>query len=108
MQNQLTLRCAGSHFNVANLLFVDGQCQFKFGFGQHALRLVGPLGNFQTGAGKQVSEARLFKLLWIVESVEIKMPNGHRGECDGVPSFMRLHNGIGWAFDAALYTQGLQ
>ena len=93
---------------MPSVLRIDSQCQLKIGRRQHALRLVGPLCNFQSFAGKQISKPCFFKLLGVVESVEIEMPNGQGLLCLRVFAFMGLDHGIRWAFDATFHTQSLQ
>ena len=108
LKDLLALRCACHSLNLASFLFIHAERELKIWFGQHALRLIGPLGNLQTRAGKQISKPSLLKLFWVVEAVEIEMPNGQGLLAKGVSAFMGFNDSVSGAFDAALYAQGLQ
>ncbi len=61
-----------------------------------------PFCQFQAGAGKYIAKTRVFPFARIAETVEIEVPD-RQARC-----LVRLHHGIGWAFDTALHAQGAQ
>ena len=108
LQDIQTLRRERTGLNLPTIEFVDSDFQFQIGQGQHPFCLLGPLRNFQALAGKDFAETSFFKFFRLIESIEIKMPNGKAQAIFFIQSLMGLDHGIGWAFDAALDTQGLQ
>ena len=108
LKNLVALRCTCQGLNVASLIGIHCEGQLKIRLWQHALRLVWPLGNFQAGAGKQISKPSLFKLLRIVKSVEIEMPNGQGLLADGMASFVWFNHRVSGTFDAAFNAQSQQ
>lgn len=85
-------------------LFVAGQFDGdgQVWRGQTTSRLGRPLGQLQAHAGKNISKARILPLLWVIETVKVKVPN-----CQ-IAHLVRFHHGIGRAFDAATHPQGAQ
>ena len=108
LQHAQALRCECTGFNLPAIEFVDSDLQFQIGQGQHPFCLLGPLRNFQALAGKDIAETRFFKFFRLIESIEIKMPNGKAQAILFIQSLMGLDHGVGWAFDAALDAQCLQ
>lgn len=78
------------------------QCYTDIGLRQQAFRFLGPLRQFQSAAGKDVTKARVFPLLRVVEAIKVKMPHRELRE------FIRLHYRVGRTFDTARHAQGLQ
>ena len=93
---------------MASLIGIHCEAQLKIRLWQHALRLVWPLGNFQAGAGKQISKPSLFKFLRIVKSVEIEMPNGQGLLADGMATVVWFNHRVSGTFDTAFNAQSLQ
>lgn len=78
------------------------QGYFQIGLRQHGSCIFGPFGEFEAGAGKKVSETRVFPLAWVGKAVKVKMPHVQARQ------FVGLHHGVGGAFDAAALTQCVQ
>ena len=76
--------------------------QLPIGGGQMACRFIRPFNQFEAGAGEYVAQARIFKLLRIIEAVKVQMPDRKRRQ--GVT----LHHRVGRTFDAAGDTQRVQ
>ncbi len=70
--------------------------------GQHAGDLLGPFGNFEAGAGKNVPKARVLPLARVAEAVKVEVPDIEARQ------LIRFHHRIGRALDAALHPQGMQ
>ena len=70
--------------------------------GNESRSLVGPLGQLEPGAGKNVTETGVFPLTRVSEPVKVKVPDIEVGQLIG------FHHCVGRAFDAALHAQGAQ
>ncbi len=86
----------------AALVFVDGvERDHPVRWRQLPGHLVGPLHEFEARPGKDVAKACVFPFLRVVETVKVEVPDG-----PGVISranLVRLHHGVGRAFDAACH-----
>ena len=69
---------------------------------QRAGRFFWPLYQLQPRAAKDVAKARIHCLLWILKSVEVKMPDIEAGQ------LIRFDHGVSRALDATIDTQSAQ
>ncbi len=65
-------------------------------------RVLGPFGNSESGAGKDVPKTRIFPFARVGEAVEVKVPDVQSRQIIG------LDHGVGRAFDQALHAQRAQ
>lgn len=89
--------------DLAHVVVCDLKLDHPIGIGQLSSHFFGPLHQFQAGTGKDVPETRVFPLLWVAETIKVKMPDGPRPL--RTLGFVGLDHGIGRALDATLHTR---
>jgi epoxyqueuosine reductase len=91
----------------ATLVFVDRvQIDHPVGRRQLTSHFVWPFHELEARPGKDVTKARVFPFLRVIEAVKIKMPD--RPGAVAIACLVRLDHGIGRAFDASLYPGSAQ
>ena len=70
--------------------------------GNKAGGFVGPFGEFEARAGKDVAKTGVFPFARVAETVKVKVPDAQAGQLVG------LHHRVGRAFNAARHAQRLQ
>jgi epoxyqueuosine reductase len=91
---------------LAHLVRQHRNVQRQISQRQLACHVLGPLGEFQARAGKDVTKTRLSPFTRIAEAVKIKMPDVKGARALG--QFIGLDHRVGRAFDAPLHTQRTQ
>ena len=104
-----TARSADDKAQLAHRVVLHTDVDIQIGRGQTGGSLLGPFGNLQAGAGKQLPKTRVLPFARVVEAVEIEVPDIERTPVPGVgQQRIGFDHRIGGAFDAALHPQRAQ
>lgn len=77
---------------------IRSQVNLQIGSRQQALCVLGPFGNLEAGAGKDVAKARVFPFTGITEAIKIKMPHVQPRQ------FIGFYHRVSWALDPPSYS----
>jgi len=89
--------CAQDH--PPGFIFQNFDLNDQIGTRDEANGFFRPLCQFETGARENVAKAGVVRLMRILEAVEVEMPDLQSGQ------FIRLHDGVGRALDAAVHAE---
>ena len=102
MQQSHASHCVCRECGAAGFIWQHGQLDLQIRQWQLATGVLRPFGEFQAGAGKQITKPGVRPFARVAEAVEIEVPDVELVE------FVWLHHGVGGAFHAPLHAQCAQ